>query len=56
MNVLTDTDFKLHSPATSTEKKMAWYESLKNDLFDLMVKLNWNILTTSSRGSTFGKK
>ena len=56
MNVLTDTDFKLHSPATSTEKKMAWYESLKNDLFDLTVKLNWNILTTSSRGSTFGKK
>lgn len=42
-NLLTDTDFKLHSPASSVKAKMEWVQDLRLEVFNLQNKLDWEL-------------
>ena len=42
-NLLNDTDFKLHSPANSTKSKVEWVADLRNEIFNLQNKLDWDM-------------
>ncbi len=54
-NVLTDTDFKLYSPANSAKAKVEWRNQMNKDMDTLVSELNWRILSTPRGGSRFGK-
>ena len=54
-NILTDTDFNLHSPATSARAKMEWRNQMNRDMDTLVSELNWRIMATPKGGSNFGK-
>ncbi len=41
-NLLTDTDFKLYSPANSLKSKKEWVESLRYEIYSLQTKLDWD--------------
>ena len=49
-NILTDTDFKLHSPANAVRSKIEWVKHLKWELNTMRNKLGWN-LYSRSRGA-----
>lgn len=42
-NLLNDTDFTLHSPANSLKSKIEWVADLRNEIFNLQNKLNWDL-------------
>lgn len=54
-NILTDTDFKLASPANSARAKVAWRNQMNRDMDTLVSELNWRIMSTPKGGYTFGK-
>jgi len=54
-NILTDTDFRMYSPANSARAKVEWRNQMNRDLDTLVSELNWRILATPNGGSTFGK-
>lgn len=42
-NLLTDTDFKLHSSASSLHSKIEWVNDLRQEIFNLQNKLDWDL-------------
>lgn len=42
-NLLNDTDFKLHSSASSLSSKVAWVKELRQEIFNLQNKLDWDL-------------
>lgn len=42
-NLLNDTDFHLHSPASSLKSKIEWVNNLRLELFNLQNKLDWDL-------------
>lgn len=54
-NILTDTDFKMYSPANSARAKVEWRNQMNRDMDTLISELNWRIMGTPSGGSNFGK-
>lgn len=49
-NLLTDTDFKIYSPANSIKAKVEWYNAVKAGLDDLTGKLGWDMRGTRKGG------
>lgn len=43
LNNLTDTDFKVHSPAASLTAKKEWVESIRLELMNSQNKLDWDM-------------
>ena len=54
-NILTDTDFKMYSPANSARAKVEWRNQMNRDMDTLVSELNWRIMSTPRGGSRFGK-
>lgn len=54
-NILTDTDFKMYSPANSARAKVEWRNQMNRDMDTLVAELSWRIMGTPSGGSRFGK-
>lgn len=54
-NILTDTDFKLHSPANSVRAKTEWYQNIREGLNDLTQKLSWDLWSGAIGGAQIGK-
>ena len=54
-NVLTDTDFKLYSPANSADAKVKWRDQINKDMDTLVSELNWRILSEPKGGTRFGQ-
>lgn len=54
-NILTDTDFKMYSPANSAKAKMEWRDKMNANMDTLSVNLNWLIMSTPRGGNRFGK-
>lgn len=54
-NILTDTDFKMYSPANSARAKVEWRNQMNKDMDTLISELNWRIMGTPLGGSRFGK-
>ena len=54
-NILTDTDFKMYSPANSARAKVEWRNQMNRDMDTLVSELNWRIMSTPTGGSRFGK-
>ena len=52
-NVLTDTDFKIYSPANSTTSKIEWVKNLRKDLDTLTTKLGWDLHSVSRRAGRY---
>ena len=54
-NILNDTDFKLHSPASSADARLRWRDQMNKDMDTLISELNWRILSEPKGGSRFGQ-
>ena len=54
-NILSDTDFKMYSPANSARAKVEWRNQMNRDMDTLVSELNWRIMSTPRGGSRFGK-
>ena len=54
-NILTDTDFKMYSPANSARAKVEWRNQMNKDMDTLVSELTWRIMSTPRGGSSFGK-
>ena len=54
-NILTDTDFKMYSPANSARAKVEWRDQMNKDMDTLISELTWRIMSTPSGGSRFGR-
>ena len=54
-NILSDSDFKLHSPANSVNAKIAHHKQVLAEMDTLLSQLEWRILSTPRGGSRFGK-
>lgn len=54
-NILTDTDFKLYSPANSVRAKTEWYQNIREGLNDLTQKLSWDLWSGAIGGRQIGK-
>ena len=52
-NVLTDTDFKIYSPANSTTSKIEWVKDLRKDFDTLTTKLGWDLHSVSRRAGRY---
>lgn len=52
-NILTDTDFKLYSPANSVKAKVEWVKQLKYDFDSMINKLSWDLLSRKYHGGNF---
>lgn len=54
-NLLTDTDFKIYSPANSIEAKVKWVKRLDNEFRTMQNKLAWDLVSRKySRGDFYG--
>ena len=49
-NLLTDTDFKIYSPANSIKAKLDWFKNIQEELDDLICKLGWDMRGTRKGG------
>ena len=49
-NLLTDTDFKIYSPANSIKAKIDWFKNIQEELDDLICKLGWDMRGTRKGG------
>lgn len=54
-NVLTDTDFKLHSPAQNILAKNNWFRGVEDTLYALMTQLGWMLTSSQQFGPRAGK-
>ena len=55
-NILTDTDFKLYSPANAITSKVAWVKNLRFTFNTLQNKLNWDLFSVSrNSGGYYGR-
>lgn len=52
LNNLTDTDFKVHSPAASLTAKREWVKEMRLELMNSQNKLDWDLRMTNR--STYG--
>lgn len=52
-NLLTDTDFKLYSPANSVRAKVDWVEGIRKDFDTQTNKLCWDLYSRSFTGGRF---
>ncbi len=54
-NLLTDTDFRIYSPANSIEAKVKWVKRLDNEFRTMQNKLAWDLVSRKySRGDFYG--
>lgn len=49
-NLLTDTDFRIYSPANSVKAKIDWFKNVQEELDDLIGKLGWDMRGTRKGG------
>ena len=54
-NILTDTDFRMYSPANSARAKVEWRNQMNKDMDTLVSEVTWRIMSTPRGGSNFGK-
>ena len=54
-NILSDSDFTFHSPASSVNAKIRHHDQVLRELDSIMSSLNWRILSTPRGGSNFGQ-
>ena len=52
-NVLTDTDFKLYSPANSVRAKTEWVRQLQKDFDTQTTKLCWDVVSRRYHGGRY---
>lgn len=52
-NVLTDTDFKIYSPANSLTSKIEWVDNLQFDIDTMQNKLGWDLFSVSRRAGGY---
>ena len=52
-NILTDTDFKLYSPANSIRAKCEWVNKVQNDFDTLTNKFSWNLYSRAKHGGRY---
>lgn len=52
-NVLTDTDFKMYSPANSLKAKIEWVKQLRYDFDSMQTKLAWDLLSRKYTGGNY---
>lgn len=52
-NILTDTDFKLYSPANSLRAKTEWVKQLRYDFDAMQQKLSWDLLSRKYTGGNY---
>lgn len=52
-NLLTDTDFKLYSPANSVRAKVEWTNQLKFQLDTLTTKFAWDVVSRKYHGGNY---
>lgn len=56
-NVLTDTDFKVYSPANSIKAKTEWVKQLQFDFDTVQTKLAWDVFSVGWHGGAYyGRK
>ena len=53
-NILTDTDFRLYSPAASLTSKISWYNNIMSELNSSVSKLTWDIRIAGVGGRKLG--
>lgn len=52
-NILTDTDFKIYSPANSVRAKTEWVNQIRHDFDSMQTKLAWDVATRRRNGGTY---
>ena len=52
-NLLTDTDFKLYSPANSVRAKTEWVNQIRHDFDSMQTKLAWDVSTRRRNGGNY---
>lgn len=52
-NILTDTDFKICSPANAINSKVAWVKDLQFDVDTMQTKLGWDLFSVSRRAGGY---
>lgn len=52
-NLLTDTDFKIYSPANSIKAKVEWVKQLRFDFDTMTNKLGWDLFDRKYHGGKF---
>ena len=52
-NLLTDTDFRMYSPANSVRAKTEWVKQLRFDFDTMTNKLSWNLFSRAQHGGRF---
>ena len=52
-NILTDTDFKVYSPANSVRAKTEWVRQIRHDFDSMQTKLAWDVATRRRNGGTY---
>ena len=52
-NVLTDTDFKIYSPANSVRAKVDWKKSIEYEFDTMKNNLGWDLLSRKYHGGNF---
>lgn len=52
-NVLTDTDFKLYSPANSVRAKVEWKKSIEYEFDTMKNNLGWDLVSRKYHGGNF---
>ena len=52
-NILTDTDFKLYSPANVTNSKVNWVDKMRREVATIQTKLCWNLYSVSRRAGGY---
>lgn len=52
-NILTDTDFKIYSPANSVRAKTEWVNQIRHDFDSMQTKLAWDVSTRRRNGGSY---
>ena len=52
-NLLTDTDFRMYSPANSVRAKTEWVKQLRFDFDTMTNKLSWNLFSRAQHGGRY---
>ena len=52
-NVLTDTDFKIYSPANSIRAKVEWKKSIEYEFDTLKTNLGWELFSRKHHGGSY---
>lgn len=52
-NILTDTDFKLYSPANAIASKVAWVKNMQYEFDTMQNKLGWDLYSVSRKAGGY---